>query len=116
MRDGLEDWEAKLLDDENQPEFYDVLDVFSLKDNIDKAAKVVVIAYAVLSILNFRTVQGLILGAFPPTDELPRILQNLLLIVIGTGIDIAVIYFPLKALSYVLSILMQMEFNSRKEN
>ena len=31
MSDGLEDWEAKLLDNENQPEFYDVLDVLSLK-------------------------------------------------------------------------------------
>ncbi len=72
MSDGLEDWEAKLLDNENQPEFYDVLDVLSLKDNIDKVAKAVVIVYALLSVLNFRTVQGFILGAYPSTDEIPE--------------------------------------------
>ena len=114
MSDGLEDREAKLIDYENQPEFYDVLDVLSLKDNIDKVAKAVVIVYTLLSVLNFRTVQGFILGAYPSTDEIPGILQDLFLTFLGTGINIAIVYFPLKALAYILRILMQMEFNSRK--
>ncbi|HEX2997720.1 MAG TPA: hypothetical protein VHP14_23055, partial [Anaerolineales bacterium] len=33
--DGLEEWEAKILDDENQPEFYDTVEVITLKGNID---------------------------------------------------------------------------------
>ncbi len=112
--DGLESWEAKLLDDENQPEFYDTLEVLSLKDNINKVAKAVVIVYIAFALLNFRTFQGLLLGAFPSVDETPQILWSLLLTLLGAGIDIVIVYFPLKALNQTLGILMEMEFNSRK--
>lgn len=112
--DGLENWEAKLLDDENQPEFYDTLEVLSLKDNINKVAKAVVILYLVFALLNFRTFQGLLLGVFPSIEETSGILWSLLLTLIGAGIDITLVYFPLKALNQILRILMEMEFNSRK--
>ena len=39
--DGLDEWEAKALDDENQPEFYDTLEVITLKDNLNKTTKAV---------------------------------------------------------------------------
>ena len=51
--DGLEEWEAKLLDNENQPELYDTLEVLNLKDNINKVAKAVVIVNVIYAILNF---------------------------------------------------------------
>ncbi|MCZ2121648.1 MAG: hypothetical protein LC108_05220 [Anaerolineales bacterium] len=51
----LEDWEIKLLDDENQPELYDTLEVLSLKDNINKLAKAVVIIYIISALLNSYT-------------------------------------------------------------
>jgi hypothetical protein len=112
--DGLENWETKLLDDENQPEFYDTLEVLSLKDNINKVSKAVVIVYIFFALLNFRTFQGVLLGVFPSMDETPGILWSLFLTLLGAGIDIAVVYFPLKALNQILRILMEMEFNSRK--
>ena len=36
--DRLDEWEAKLLDDENQPELYNTLEVLRLKDNINRVA------------------------------------------------------------------------------
>lgn len=112
--DGVESWEVKLLDDKDQPEFYDTLEVLSLKDNIDKVAKAVVIVYIVFALINFRTFQGILLGSFPSIDETPGILWSLFLTLLGAGIDIAIVYFPLKALNQILRILMEMEFNSRK--
>jgi hypothetical protein len=112
--DDLEDWEARVLDNEKQPEFYDTLEVLSLKDNIDKTAKAVVIIYILLSILKFQTTKELLLGVYPSTEEITGILWSLFITILGTGIAITIVYFPLKALSHILRILMEMEFNSRK--
>lgn len=109
----LEDWEVSLLDKKNQPEFYDVLEVLNLKDNINKIANITIVIYIVLAIANFQFMPELVQGYIPSLDELPRILWSLFLTIIATGIDIAILYFPLKALSYILRILMEMEFNSR---
>ncbi|HUI89456.1 MAG TPA: hypothetical protein VLX61_12105 [Anaerolineales bacterium] len=38
------------------------------------------------------------------------------IILIGIGLQILTTYFPLKALAYILRVLMEMEFNSRKSN
>lgn len=112
--DDLEDWENKLLDDENQPELYDTLEVLSLKDNINKLTKAVVIIYIILAILNSYTVTGLFLGRFPSFKDVPDILWELFITSVTVGIKIAIVYFPLKALNQILRILMEMEFNSRK--
>lgn len=114
--DDLETWEAKLLDNENQPEFYDTIEVLSLKDNINKIAKAVVVVNIILGIVNFQFVQGMLQGYFPTIDQVPAILWSLLITVLSVGIDIAIVYFPLKALTHILKILMEMEFNSRKAN
>jgi hypothetical protein len=112
--DDLENWEIKLLDDENQPDFYDTLEVLSLKDNINKVARAVVIVYIAFALINAQLFQRFLFGGFPSKDEISWILWNLFLTLLGTGIDIAIIYFPLKALNQILRILMEMEFNSRK--
>lgn len=111
--ENLEDWEVKLLDNKNQPEIYDVLEVLGLKDNINKVAKAVVVVYILLAIANFQSIQWMLQGYFPSMDELPGILWSLFLTIIAVGIQISVVYFPLKALSHILRILMEMEFNSR---
>lgn len=51
--DGLDEWEAKALDDESQPEFYDTLEVITLKDKINKTLKAVVVVYALQNLLMF---------------------------------------------------------------
>ena len=114
VADKLEDWEVKLLGNENQPEFYDTLEVLSLKDDINKLVKAVIFVKIGFAIVNFQTVQGILQGYFPSTNQMPAILWSLLLTILAVGIDIAIVYFPLKALAHILRILMEMEFNSRK--
>jgi hypothetical protein len=112
--DNLEGWESKLLDREDQPDFYDVLEVLSLKDNINKTAKAAIWVNIILAIVTFGSFQRILLGVFPSLDDLPGILWSLFVTVFVIGLNIAVIYFPLKALAHILRILMEMEFNSRK--
>lgn len=112
--DDLEEWETKLLDDENQPDFYDPVEVLSLRDNINKVAKVAVFVYIALSILNFPAFQNILFGMKISASNMPEIIWGFLVTVLGTAIEIALAYFPLKAMGHILRILMEMEFNSRK--
>jgi hypothetical protein len=112
--DRLESWEIKILEDENQPELYDTLEVLNIRDNIDKVAKAVIIINVISGIINFQYFQAFLVGAFPRISNIPEILWSLFLTAIGIGFDIAIVYFPLKALNQIIRILMEMEFNSRK--
>ena|SRR5687767_6768142 len=114
--DGLDEWEAKVLDDENQPEFYDTLEVITLKDSINKTAKVVIIVYALMNLANIPYFSFLA-GSYLPNDQAFAPLIYLIAFVLAglsCAISIAITYFPLKALTQILRILMEMEFNSRK--
>lgn len=112
--DEFEEWEAKLLDNDNQPDFYDTLEVLSLKDNIDKVAKAIIIIYILLGLLNSQFVSAFLwntpLSFSDRLQFLPLEIYNIL----STVLNIVVIYFPLKALAHILRILMEMEFRSRK--
>ena len=114
--DGLEEWEAKILDDESQPEFYDTLEVITLKDNIDKVAKAVIVVYALQSITIFQWVSQLVASYFPDRQLFMPLtyLISIVYVVLSAAISIAIVYFPLKALVQILRILMEMEFRSRK--
>ena len=112
--DDLEDWEGKLLDNESQPEYYDTLEVITLNDNINKTAKAVIVVNVILALWYFPTFRNIVQGVFPTMGDIPGVLTSLLIIVLSIGLQIALIYFPLKALGHILRILMQMEFNSRK--
>lgn len=112
--DDLEDWEARLLDEKDQPEFYDTLEVLDLRDNIEKVAKAAVIIYILVNVVDSYSFQTLFLAGIPSMDELPTIAWNMFITIISTTLSIALIYFPLKALSHILRILMEMEFNSRR--
>ncbi len=114
--EGLEDWEAKVLDDENQPEFYDPLDVIILKNSINKVVIGVIVVYALQSILAFRGYSQFIESYFPDHQSFMLLIYliSFVLVVLGTVISIAIVYFPLQALVQILRILMEMEFRSRK--
>lgn len=114
--DDLEEWEAKLLDDENQPEFYDTLEVITLKDHINKVTKAVIVVYALQSISTFQWFTQFIASYFPDRQSfMPLIyLISFVIVALGAAISIAIVYFPLKALAQILRILMEMEFRSRK--
>jgi hypothetical protein len=114
INDGLEEWEAKLLDDENQPELYDTLDVLRLRDNIDKVAFAAIIIYVLLGLLNFSFTRMLFQGIVLSPSEIVQSIPDMLFTTLSVGFRIVITYFPLKALSQILRILMEMEFISRK--
>ena len=112
--EDLEDWEEKLLDDDNQPELYNTLEVLKLKDNINKVSVAVIVVYTLLGLLNFQFVRMLFQGVVLSTPEIVHNLPNMIFTALSVSLQILVLYFPLKALSQILRILMEMEFNSRK--
>jgi hypothetical protein len=114
--DGLEEWEARALDDENQPEFYDTLEVITLKENINKAAKAVVVIYLLINLTEFQWYVSVVQSYFFGNYEFRPLIYLIavLLVCLNAAISIAVVYFPLKALAHILRILMEMEFRSRK--
>lgn len=112
--DGLEEWEAKVLDSEDQPAFYDTLDVLELLDNLNRAAMAVIAIYALLGLMNLSLVSALLRGIPVSFSGALDLLANDLFIIFTYGLQIVVTYFPLKALAHILRILMEMEFRSRK--
>jgi hypothetical protein len=112
---GFSEFELKIIDDENPPEFYDPFDVLRISKYLDTVAIVAVI----VSLLSF------IPAFWQFKDTFDSLFQNILfldflpfvlsfgLTVFETVLQIIILYFPLRALSHVLRVLMQMEFNSR---
>lgn len=114
--DHLEDWEEALLNDENQPDLYDVIEVLTLKRRVDILAVAVIVVNVLLGLLRVQFIRGILSGVLPSAASMGQALPELFGMVVGVGLNIAVLYFPLKMLVQILRILMQMEFNSRKTN
>ena len=112
--DGLEEWEANLLDNENQPELYDTLDIVMLRQAINKVAVASIIVYILLGLLNFQFVRLLFQGVVSSPSQIAQSMPDILFTILSVGFRIVITYFPLKALGQILRILMEMEFNSRK--
>jgi hypothetical protein len=118
--DDLEDWEIKLLDDDNQPEFYNTLEVLFLKGNINIVIKAAIVVNVLLGVLNYPNIKSTLLSRLSTVlgtaiaGAVPVFVLSIFVTMAAYGIRIAVVYFPLKALGHILRILMQMEFNSRK--
>ncbi len=112
---GLGEWEAKLIDSEDQPDFYDTWDVIDLIRKINKATKWVLVLNVLTGIITFPTTKQIMAGLFPENPNIPSIISSFLVIGFGTALNILLTYLPLKALAHILRILMEMEFNSRIE-
>jgi len=114
--DGLPEWEAKLLDDENQPEYYDTIEVLELRDNINKTAKAVIVIYGLTNLMSFSYYSFLIRSYFRVAEEYNLMVDVIVFVLtcLAAVVAVAITYYPLKALTHILRILMEMEFNSRK--
>lgn len=115
--DDLDEWEAKALDDESQPEFYSTFEIIDLKSKINKTAKVVVVVFALMNLINMQTYVSIVGSYFVGRDLSYTPLVYFLAFILAclsAVVSIAVVYFPLKALAHILRILMEMEFRSRK--
>lgn len=112
---GLEKWEAKLIDNENQPVYYDTLEVIDLRRRLDQIARLVIGVNIIYGIAMFPITENIVYGFLPAdSDRLARIVISSIGIGLGVIMNMIMMYFPLKALSQVLRVLMEMEFNSRK--
>lgn len=111
--DNLEEWENKLIDNENQPDFYDTLEVISLNKNIKLTAKAYVVITAGVALFRLRFIPMMFIGGFPPNGEIVTIFFTVSSVVLETGVSIFIMYFMLKATTQILRMLMEMEFNSR---
>jgi len=112
---GFTDLELKIIDDENPPEFYNPFEVLKISNWIEKAALASVVIAAVLGFTQLPKTQGIIMSYFygnPSLGFLATIIA-IVTVVVGILFQIVIMYFPLRALSHLLKILMQMEFNSR---
>lgn len=119
---GLEEWEEKIIDSEKQPELYNSLQVVTLRRTIDRLAIVVIVVYILEAVLNSQLIQILFQGVSISTNngfsisinDLENFIRYMLITSMNVALKIILTYFPLKALSHILRILMEMEFNSRK--
>jgi hypothetical protein len=112
--EDLEVWEKELLDSEDQPELYNVVDVITLKRTIDKAVIAFVVAWILLVVANMPWIWSLAASGVPTLREIRGSVPGIITYGLAALVEIVMTCVPLKALAHILRILMQMEFNSRK--
>ena len=107
--------ELKIVDDENPPAFYDPFDVIIIGRQLELVAKVMIGLLIISNLANFSNSFRIVQGYFfnNPYSSIVYIL-TFVIIAVNTAIGVSLIYYPLLALSRILKILMEMEFNSRK--
>lgn len=113
---GYTEEELKIVEAEDQPVFYDPLDVLHIKKRIELAATGSVFLIVTSTVLRFPESQNMMKGllqAYPPLAPLSFPLTVISAMIAVLMVVIAT-YFPLKALASILRILMEMEFTSRK--
>lgn len=112
---GFTEGELKVIDAKEQPELYDPLDVLLIRKRIDQAAVASIVLVAISTLLNFPDSRNMSLYLLQSFPSLTSLAIPIAVIATLTAIAMVVVttYFPLKALSRILQILMEMEFNSR---
>ena len=110
--DGID---SKFLDKENVPLFYKPQEVLRVSGWLNWAAIGSMIIPALSSLLIFPRLQQSFIDSFRIDSSFSSVafMLALISIILGIGLQILVVYLPLKALAQILKILMEMEFNSR---
>ena len=112
---GFDELELKIIDEETDAVFYDPFEVLQVSKSLEWAAQIAIILGVLTAVPGaiqlFQTVQLYFIGN--SSADILSGLITLILTILGVGLQIIFTYFPLKALSYILILLMEMEFNSR---
>ena len=113
---GFSDLELKIIDDENPPDFYEPFEVLLTGRYLDYAAKAAIIVSLLSLIPGFVEMKDVLDMMFfgTPFIIIIPIIGSFVLTIVGVVLQIIITYFPLKALTHILRILMEMEFKSRK--
>ena len=107
--------DLKMIDDENPPDFYDPFEVLKIGKWLELAAKAMVILTVIQTLFAFQTFKNYSFSFFRynPNSVFVYLLAIIMMAIVVL-IGALIYYLPLRALSHVLTILMEMEFNSRK--
>jgi hypothetical protein len=102
-------------EDDNPPVFYDPSKVLTLTKWINYAIYLGIASAALSKINQFDYYHDLVGSYFlyQPNTGFLVIILTIIALVIDLGLTCVLIYFPFKALRYILQMLMEMEFNSR---
>jgi len=102
-------------DDEDPPDFYNPFDVIKTSKQIEMVARAMIGLIVIYNLVNYPTSFRIVQGFFRANpNSLVVYVITFLMIIVNAAIGVLTIYFPLTALSRILRILMEMEFNSRK--
>ena len=114
--DDLLGWEARAVDADDQPEFYDVLEVIQINRRIHTLIIAVIIVNVMVGVLSFPQMDTTVAGYFQPGTQVPLVAHIVAVIVtmLVTIVYVLIVRAGLTALATILRILMEMEFNSRK--
>ena len=109
------DEELKIIEDENPPAFYRPFEIIKLGRWMNLLAKVMVVLLIIQGLFGFSSSLNIVQGFFVMNPNSPWILPlTVLLIAANISTNIFITCFPLIALSKILRVLMEMEFNSRR--
>jgi hypothetical protein len=113
--EGLEEWEIRVLDAADQPQFYDVIDVIWLRQMIRRVLIAAVVVFVLVGIADFPVYDFSISRGLASTRQLMPLAPLLagIAVALEAGVRIAVTYAVLKGVLNILRILMDMEFRSR---
>lgn len=112
---GFSKEELKIIDDANPPAFYDPFDVLTLTKRLELIIKVMVGFVIFYGMLNYPESRSIIRGFFVQNpNPMLEVVISVMMVIANTVINVALTYIPLKALTKILRILMEMEFRSRK--
>lgn len=107
----------KIIDDKNPPDFYDPFEVLKVSKWIDLAVKAMIALIVIQSLLNVSTYWRIAQSYFINNPYSFWVyLITVLIVAANIALSVLLTYVPLKALSRILRILMEMEFTSRKAN
>jgi hypothetical protein len=101
--------------EESGPVFYEPQEVLSLNIWLNRAAIFGAAVAAIMSAITMPNMQSTISSIFPNamSGSIIASLGAIVISLLAAALQGAIIYFPLRGLSTVLKILMEMEFNSR---
>lgn len=103
--------------DDNPPVFYNPAQVFKLSQRLKQFSIVAVVISIIISIPQIGQMQRIIFSFFnnqPSFQSLSWLITSLIGI-IGILVQSFIYYFLLRSISWILLILMDMEFSSRKK-
>lgn len=105
------------LQEGNGPAFYDPQEVVNIYRWMNKIAKAMIPISIVLGLSYIPQTATIVRSYFINSYQDMTIIVwfiTLIIIAIGTVLQVVFTYYPLKALAYILKILMEVEHNSRK--